>query len=344
MAPNPRTLVTELGTGLGITGIYGNIGDALDNGPPPTLLNVRDTEWRNLIDASEEDQWKQLIAQAFSNGRYFLQAEDGLGGILPRRVEWQGPKKTVGDESVPADLRVNRVYLVSCKYDSKISHNASPHRVFELLLSTGHKRQGNWFLTVAPDEFQSLYAAVKDEIDPNGCELPDQVQDLNPAQKKRIKSELNGGCWPGSTGKCYVAFSNVVSQQSAERWKQKFKGQDRERIHKRKTLMVHRLIRLCPCPYFILGLKGKQPLRLRVDSPWDWNQRYKLLDFYISSSDAEQPKVDWGFAYEDKCLSDQGEIKGHVEVRWSHGHFNGAPEGKIYLDTDLHQIPGYHLL
>ena len=32
---------------------------------------------------------------------------------------------------------------------------------------------------------------------------------------------------------------------------------------------------------------------------------------------------------------------GHVEVRWSHGRFNGSPEAKVYLDTPLSGTPGY---
>ena len=37
-------------------------------------------------------------------------------------------------------------------------------------------------------------------------------------------------------------------------------------------------------------------------------------------------------------------IAGHVEVRWSHGRFNGSPEAKVYLDTPLSATPGYFSL
>lgn len=36
-----------------------------------------------------------------------------------------------------------------------------------------------------------------------------------------------------------------------------------------------------------------------------------------------------------------GTVKGHVEIRWSHGRFNGPPEAKVYLDTPFDQVPGY---
>ncbi len=207
------------------------------------------------------------------------------------------------------------------------------------MLSTERRKEGNWFLTVAPSEFQSLYVAVKSEIGSSGSLWPDCVQDLNKAQQKDLKEILRTG-WPGSTQECYIAFSKLVSQKSAAKWKRNLKGQQF------KALMVHRLIRLCPCPYFILGLKNNdQPVRLRVDSPWDRNQRFKLLDFQVSSpSDMGQPRVDWAFIYQDKRLREAREVKGHIEVRWSHGRFKGNPEAKVYLDTDPRQVPGYNSL
>lgn len=337
MSPSLRTHITELSTGLGVVGQHQNIEDALANGPPNVLLNVGDAEWRNLLEASTNSRWHQLTKHAFSNGRYFLHAEEGLGDVSPRRVEWKGPQKAVGDESVPADLRVNRVYLISCKYDSKVLHNASPYRVFELLLSTGHGRRENWFMQVAPDDFQSLYTSVKSELGQSGKSLPDEVQVLNTLDRQRLKRELQTG-WPGSTQEQYAKFSRLVSRNSAERWERNLESP------LAKELMVQRLIRLCPCPYFILGLNRNQPVRLRVDSPWDWKQKFELLDFSVSSSEAGQPEVDWRFTYKDKLSGSQREVEGHVEVRWSHGRFNGNPEGKVYLDSDPLQIPGYNLL
>ena len=34
-------------------------------------------------------------------------------------------------------------------------------------------------------------------------------------------------------------------------------------------------------------------------------------------------------------------MRGHVEVRWSHGRFCGPPEAKVYLDTPHADVPGY---
>ena len=61
-------------------------------------------------------------------------ADDGLRGRLPRIVEWKGTGRAPGDEVAPIDLRVDHVYLVSCKYLSNILFNVSPAHIFDDLL------------------------------------------------------------------------------------------------------------------------------------------------------------------------------------------------------------------
>jgi hypothetical protein len=34
-------------------------------------------------------------------------------------------------------------------------------------------------------------------------------------------------------------------------------------------------------------------------------------------------------------------VRGHVEVRWSHGRLAAPPEAKVYLDTPHDDVPGY---
>jgi len=60
-----------------------------------------------------------------------FRADDGLRGRPPRIVEWKGAHRDPAAEAVPADLRIDHVYLVSCKYLSKVLANAAPSRLFE---------------------------------------------------------------------------------------------------------------------------------------------------------------------------------------------------------------------
>ena len=135
---------------------------------------------------------------AWANGQAFLTADDGLRGRLPQVVEWKGTGRAPGDEVAPIDLRVDHVYLVSCKYLSKILFNVSPASIFDSLLFGGPGRGaraarevlpggGDWYAEVAPAEYQALYesvrlaargsrsgggAALADPVDPTGADRP----------------------------------------------------------------------------------------------------------------------------------------------------------------------------
>ena len=109
---------------------------------------------------------------AWANGRAFLAAGDGLRGRLPQVVEWKGTGRAPGDEVAPIDLRVDHVYLISCKYLSKILFNVSPASIFDSLLFGGQGRGtrasrevlpggGDWYAEVAPAEYQALYECVR---------------------------------------------------------------------------------------------------------------------------------------------------------------------------------------
>src|ERR1700758_3267040 len=97
--------------------------------------------WKRRSETYESD-----FRSSFANGQAFLHARDALNGRRPRIVEWTGTRKPPGDEVVPSDLRIDHVYLVSCKYLSRIVVNASPHHLFDRLLAGGHGRRGAaWF-------------------------------------------------------------------------------------------------------------------------------------------------------------------------------------------------------
>ena len=155
-----RTTITEVVTGLGMLG-FDDVETAL-LAAPDALLNVERSDYEGLLRAWKERQHPDVFTAALMNGGAFLSARDGLRGRKPVVVEWKGAHRAPGDEVVPADLRIDHVYLVSCKYLSRIVVNASPHHLFDRLLAGGHGRRGPaWFGEVAPTEHETLYAAVR---------------------------------------------------------------------------------------------------------------------------------------------------------------------------------------
>ena len=83
-------------------------------------------------------------------------------------------------------------------------------------------------------------------------------------------------------------------------------------------------------------------MRLRIDTPWDWRQRYRLRRLEVGAQPGGQPRVAWSVVYDGDGA--ERTVRGHVEIRWSHGRFAQAPEAKVYLDTPHDQVPGYHPL
>ena len=90
--------------------------------------------------------------------------------------------------------------------------------------------------------------------------------------------------------------------------------------------------------YFVLGSDGDRMVRVRVGSPWDWRQAFRLRRFDVEPVAARQPLVRWTATVDDREAGCPRSVTGHIEVRWSHGRFAQPPEAKVYLDTPPHLV------
>jgi hypothetical protein len=325
-----RTTVTEVVTGLGMLG-FDDVEAAL-LATPDALTNVKSADYEALLRAWKERRHPDVFTAALMNGRAFLAARDGLRDRVPLLVEWKGAHRAPGDEVVPADLRIDHVYLVSCKYLSRIVVNASPHHLFDRLLAGGHGRRGvDWFGEVAPGEHAALYAAVRRAVEAEVA-LPPTPDALDVAQRRLLGRNLRDG-WPAGTAPLYEAMVSRVATASADHWRAAIGG-DAE-------AMLWRLLRIGSAPYFVLGTSSVGFLRLRIATPWDWRRRFELRTFDVRPRAGGQPMVDWRAVVRDRSTRCEQIVAGHVEVRWSHGRFAGPPEAKVYLDTPHVQVPGY---
>jgi hypothetical protein len=179
--PSDRTTVTEVGTALGMLGLAG-VDEAVRS-RTPVMRSLSPETWDRLASLRAGGAFDTEFHAAWENGRAFLAATDGLRGRLPWVVEWKGTGRAPGDEVAPVDLRVDHVYLVSCKYLSDILFNVSPSHVFDYLLLTGQNRSargardllpggGDWYAQVAPAEYQALYEVVRVAARPGGDAVP----------------------------------------------------------------------------------------------------------------------------------------------------------------------------
>jgi hypothetical protein len=332
--PDDRTTVTELATALGMFS-YPDVRTAL--AARPSALSISDATWSRLSELHGSGSFGAEFAGAFANGRAFLEAPDALDGRRPRLIEWTGGRRPPGDEVAPVDLRIDHVYLVSCKYLSRNIANPSPARLFDgLLLIAGDWDQTDWYLRTAADEYRALYRACRTAAGLD--DLPDDPEALTAVDRRRLRLALPGRSYPAGAQEPYWALCRRVSTDSAERWAANVV---RQRAQERQAW---RLLRIGNASYFLLGADAKRPLRLRVASPWDWRQAFEFQGLDIRAGEAGQPQVDWTVGYRERATKRDRVVEGHVEVRWSHGRFAQPPEAKIYLDTATDEIPGYFAL
>jgi len=234
---------------------------------------------------------------------------------------------------MPVDLRLDHVYQISCKYDSQIMQNAGPARLFDRLLADDVRARADWFGVVAPVQYQRFYDAVRDHIGDAG--LPVEIADLDPTARLVIREALSARVLPAAVRPAWIELCLQVASQSAERWARQLSSR---RV---QTRLLWRLLRIGDAPYFVLGARGAVPIRLRVASAWDWLQQFELEQFNVSTREAGQPEVGWHADVLRRRDGDRVQVRGHVEVRWSHGRLQGAPEAKIYLDTPHVNVPGF---
>ncbi|HEY4378053.1 MAG TPA: hypothetical protein VGM93_12885 [Acidimicrobiales bacterium] len=324
-------------TGLGLLGL-GDLDWALA-ARPGELVGVDDEQWARLAAARADGAHDADFAGAWANGLAFLQADEGLRGRPPRRVEWKGPDRLPGGfDSVPADLRVDHVWLISCKYLSKILTNPSPRHLFDRALGAVDgpvDGGGDWYEQVAPRQYAELYAGLRAELAAEHPGLPARIADLDRSHRDILKRAFERR-WPDSVAEVSASFTKTVATESAIRW-----GKALGDLRSREA-MLWRLLRMSSAPYFVLGTAaGGRSFRLRIATPWDWRQAFTLNAFEVWAEPAGQPKVVWQASVADRSTGRDRTVSGHVEVRWSHGRFSGHPEAKVYLDTPHDEVPGY---
>ncbi len=331
--PGLLTEITEITTALGMLG--GDLTRAMDR-RPAALQNVPDPVWNRLVESYLAGEHAESFGTAFANGTAFLAAAGGLRGRPPHLIEWRGPHRPPGDDSIPADLRIDHVYLVSCKYLSKVLVNTGPARLFDRLLS-GEQRTGeSWFSATAPDEYLRFYTAARAVAEVAGAaDLPKDPKTLSPEQQQRLRGALAERVLPEELQPEWAMLCSRVAEASAHRWCTAL-ATPRKRLY-----LLWRLLRVSNATYFVLGTDRAAYLRLRVGSTWDWNHGFDLREFTVAPRPAGQPEVSWRALVKTRASGITHDVAGHVEIRWSHGRFVGTPEAKVYLDSPYASIPGY---
>ena len=333
--PDDRTFITELTTALGMLGGT----DALEAVTSrPRALRLSDDHWTKLTRLIEEGKNSAEVEAAFENGRAFLHSPDALRQRRPILIEWTGGRRPPGDEVAPIDLRIDHVFLVSCKYLSANIANPSPGRLFEGLLATsGEWGRGDWYMETAPKELVELYLECRSWA--GLFDLPDDPTELDLADRKRLRQALP----PRGLSAASSRFLPISLHRGQRRICEEMDRCDRPLREPRAGALAaaadrecavlparRRLQEVAPAAHLeplglAPGVQVPRASRSRLPAP-------------ASHRSIRSPLTKT--APPDR----RGEVRGHVEVRWSHGRFVHPPEAKIYLDTPTDELPGYHQL
>jgi hypothetical protein len=161
--PGIKTELTEIVTGLGMLG--DSTPEEAVGKRPQAMRNLEDVHWERLSDAVRNPAYHSDVRSAWENGRAFFHAADGLRGRRPVTIEWKGPHHPPGYDFLPADLRIDHVFLVSCKYLSRVLANPSPAHLFQRALAVrGNRSDTDWFMLVAEEAYRRFYAAVRETL------------------------------------------------------------------------------------------------------------------------------------------------------------------------------------
>lgn len=106
--PSPRTEITEIVTGLGMTGLQ-NIQQALAQ-RPEQMRNVSSQHWQRLSESFASGEYAVDFSNSWTNGEQFLRARSGLRDRIPVLIEWKGHHRPPGFDFLPADLRIDHVF------------------------------------------------------------------------------------------------------------------------------------------------------------------------------------------------------------------------------------------
>jgi hypothetical protein len=341
-----RTRLSELGTAVGL--VAPADGRWPDDLASLTVPGLSSEVWQPAVlpvargPAGAE---RDLLLRAVDNGRAFRRSV--LRGRAPASVEWTGGSRATWTSDVPRDITIDGVWFIQAKHDSTCVLNTSPASLVDTLLAEdGVTRRTSWYQEVALLELQAYWRQARTALiagreilaaEPEAQDLPADVRDLQPSQVKQLAPALAEVADRPEVVEAYRALARAVSVETTLRWQQRLRAAS----DALRTQMLFRMLRIAGGPYWVLGAKGSEPVRLAVADTLSWRRRHRLHGFEVVASRAGQPQVDWWAEIYDGGADELRRVEGRCELRWSHGKLRGNPECKVQVSTPLDAIPGY---
>ena len=262
-------------------------------------------------------------------------------------LRWYGPDKQAKTYSGAQDLLVANI-PVSVKAGSNIVGNWSPNNIFENIPQgkvLGDKSE-NWYLVADKAGLQKLYDVVRNVRLYQYPEFPSSIEDFENNAKQRNRKELQSEIKKLSDDKqkefdeSYYSLAQNVSTYSAKVFNDNFSAA--MQTPSRNAIIEHiikYLFRLDSVEYLLTGIEGQSVFGVKIPSITQWKKEWEVLKIFAKPDlKRKQSRVIIVVNYRNKIQKTTHSAQFHVEIRWSHGKFCGAPEGKLYKDFKWSEI------
>ena len=320
--PTDKTIGTELGFCFGVLGI--NPSKEIDE-----MLKVQNVDRESLGRfLNYYDKNPSLIDLMHDTGKKTRPYISNKVVLSPSSTSWEGSKKQAGLVRVSRDLVFSSVLYVSVKAESDVIFNKSPSLVFEHLPRgdvTTEKKQ-DWYLQVARDKYQELYSF----FNPESRGYPSQIEDYCQSKGRGSFKDIVNNNYNEDARHLYHKLCKKVSQESADIFNNNLSQKD---------ILSEYLFRINSVSYILAGIDCKNQFAVEVPDSTTWKNNYRLEEVYAYPVSAGQPEVGIRAKVCAINTKEYFNFDFSVEVRWSHGKFNGNPEAKLYKKFAYKDVP-----
>jgi len=261
---------------------------------------------------------------------------------------WYGPEKQAKTNSLAQDLLVANT-PVSIKAESNVLSNLSPKNIFQNIPQgkVPSERSENWYMATDRGGLQKLYNIVRKVRLYRFPQFPQSIEDFEQNAQPKHRSELQSEIKKLTSDeldeftKQYLEMCSNVSSASANIFNKSF--QDALQTPSRNAVTEHlvkNLFRMDSVEYVSVGIENNKVFAIRIPSITQWKKEWQVLDIEAKPDlDKKQSRVIIMVKFRNKISKDIHSAQFHVEIRWSHKKFGGAPEAKLYKDFKWAEIP-----
>ena len=267
-------------------------------------------------------------------------------GISNFKIKWSGDNHLSGIESVAKDLEIDPInWRVSVKENADVFINSSATTVFIDLPQGkfGQRVRGeDWFLKVAPDEFQEYYLSCNGNNVAGYATIAEYYQYVKGKDRKDFSQYVATLHSKKSKKvlKSYQELCDKVSVESANIFNLNFQKFTNETGNKNPLVPIfHFFFKINGISYYLIGSEKNKPFVVSLPPSSKWVKKYKFLNIEAISRKAGQPEVDLNFSFKNKETGETYNIPLKIEIRWSHGKFCGNPEAKVYKQWSYTDLP-----